>query len=162
MSCVLADVMLLCSSLLPDGGLVLVEPEVVQTLQPFRQKRSSALEAGGILIGYRRGAHLHIVEATVPGPSDRRARCGFERRDFSHEVTARLRWKQSGRKLDYVGEWHTHPEDEPSPSSLDRREWIAILHNSNHPMIFLILGLRDWWVGVGCRGAIEQASKLHL
>jgi integrative and conjugative element protein (TIGR02256 family) len=148
--------MLWRSSLLADA-LLLVEPEVLETLNPFRQMSAHCLEAGGILIGYRRGPHLHVVEATVPGQLDRRARCGFERADPSHEEIAHLRWTQSRQRLDYMGEWHTHPESAPTPSTLDRREWTLILRDRNHPMIFLILGLSDSWVGIGHRGVIERA-----
>ncbi len=60
--------------------------------------------------------------------------------------------------MDYIGEWHTHPETEPTPSSIDKREWRKICHTKNEPMVFLIAGTRNvLWVGVGLGTALHGA-----
>lgn len=142
------------------AGLLLVESEVLERLKPFSQLGAKAPEAGGILIGYRRGPHLHVVDATAPGPQDRRSRHEFQRLDPSHEQTAHARWMRSQHTLDYVGEWHTHPQTYPAPSTLDLGEWTQILLHRREPMIFAILGLADLWVGIGHRRLIHQASPV--
>jgi integrative and conjugative element protein (TIGR02256 family) len=134
-----------------DGGFVLIEPEVLRAIDPFRQRSSQAPEAGGILIGYRRADHLHIIEATVPGPGDIGTRISFHRDDLSHQRRASARWQDSHGYLDYLGEWHTHPEMSPSPSSTDRRAWQEVV--ARHPtevFVFAILGIENgMWVGCG-------------
>jgi len=61
------------------------------------------------------------------------------------------KWRASGGTLDYVGEWHTHPEQQPVPSRLDLEQWLAI-HGarSGIGMIFIIVGSASQnWYGVG-------------
>ena len=44
---------------------ILIEDSAWALLQPFRQSKAASTEAGGIFLGYRRGPHLHIVDATA-------------------------------------------------------------------------------------------------
>jgi integrative and conjugative element protein (TIGR02256 family) len=117
----------------------------------FRQRSSKAPEAGGILIGYRRADHLHIVEATAPGPGDTGTRISFRRDDPSHQRRASARWQDSSGYLDYLGEWHTHPEMSPSPSGTDRRAWQEVVaRRPTEVFVFAILGIEHgMWVGCG-------------
>jgi integrative and conjugative element protein (TIGR02256 family) len=98
---------------------VLIEDYVIDVINPYKQLKARAREAGGILLGYRRGAHMHIVAATIPGPLDTRNRASFWRRDPSHQTKALVEWRRSNSTMDYLGEWHTHPEVQPSPSGVD-------------------------------------------
>ncbi|TDY21969.1 integrative and conjugative element protein (TIGR02256 family) [Paraburkholderia sp. BL6665CI2N2] len=141
------------------AGKVLVEQQVWETIIPFRQAHSAATEAGGILLGYRRGAHLHVVDATFPQPGDRRSRFRFTRAKQSHQHIALQRWKETSGTVDYLGEWHTHPESMPSPSSLDTAEWRKIYEPRAVPMLFVILGWSSHvWVGVGCGSRLEGTN----
>lgn len=134
-----------------DGGFVLFEPSVLSAIDVFRQRSFQVPEAGGILIGYRRANHLHIVEATVPGAGDRGTRVSFRREDASHQRRASARWRNSKGYLDYLGEWHTHPEMNPSPSGTDRRAWQEIVaRRPSELFVFAILGIESGvWVGCG-------------
>ncbi len=58
------------------------------------------------------------------------------------------RWKESDETMGYMGEWHTHPEDHPTPSGIDLRNWLDITVPRPEPMVFLILGRRSDWLGV--------------
>lgn len=147
-----------CSAL--DGGLILIEDDVLERLAAFRQQGGNAPEAGGILIGFRRGTHLHVAHATTPGPRDRRSRYEFQRLDPIHQRTAFEHWKRSRHTADYIGEWHTHPQARPSPSGIDRREWAEIMDERSAPMIFAILGLQDWWVGIGQQTSLVPATEV--
>lgn len=131
------------------NGRVLIEGAVLDSIFDYQQLKPSAPEAGGILLGYRRGVHLHIVRATTPQPSDMRMRYRFDRRDQFHQTIATKAWQASEGTIDYVGEWHTHPETNPSPSSLDISEWVKIHRTSQFPMVFLIVGLSETiWIGI--------------
>lgn len=136
-----------------------MELEVVERLVPFRQHHSHAPEAGGILIGYRRGEHLHVVDATTPGARDRRSRYEFQRKDPIHQYTALALWKRSQHTLDYLGEWHTHPQAHPTPSCIDTGEWAKIMCDRRVPMIFAVLGLETWWIGVGRDGRVAGTLR---
>lgn len=132
------------------NGKVLIEGVVIDLISDYQQQGTSTPEAGGIFLGYRRGIHLHVVQATTPQPKDRRTRYRFDRHDQHHQAIATKEWMGSDGTIDYVGEWHTHPQTNPMPSALDISEWGKIHRNREFPMIFLIVGLAETiWVGVG-------------
>jgi integrative and conjugative element protein (TIGR02256 family) len=136
-------------------GNILVESLVFELLDQYRQNNIFKSEAGGILLGYRREDHLHVVKATTPQPCDRRSLFRFFRRDNHHQRQATILWEATGETMDYVGEWHTHPERYPTPSTLDLIEWKKICAKRKAPMLFLIAGSHtDFWVGAGERNNI--------
>jgi integrative and conjugative element protein (TIGR02256 family) len=47
-----------------------------------------------------------------------------------------------------VGEWHSHPEESPSPSSIDIRSWKEITRDRAAPMAFMIIGWKRGWLGL--------------
>lgn len=136
-------------------GRILVESTVIGVISQYLQVAPGALEAGGILVGYRRANHLHVIALTEPHPKDRRSVTSFERISPFHQERALALWKQSGGKMDYLGEWHTHPERTPSPSGIDRREWRKLYFRRQSPLIFMIAGTEGSWYGMG------QGTQLH-
>ncbi|MBL8298228.1 MAG: Mov34/MPN/PAD-1 family protein [Rhodanobacteraceae bacterium] len=146
---------------MPDS-LVLLESQVFSVVGHFRQRRIGSDEAGGILLGHRRGAHLHVVDATCPAAGDRGSRTSFHRTSKPHHASALSRWRSSGKKLDYIGEWHTHPERSPAPSLIDLQAWAEICRNRAVPMIFLILGTDATdWVGIGTLRGVQPVHLLN-
>jgi integrative and conjugative element protein (TIGR02256 family) len=133
----------------PSDAMLLIETEVLKALDSYRQTDPHLTESAGVLLGYRRGDHIHIVQATLPAADDVRSRFSFTRRDKSHQQIATREWRRSGRIKDYVGEWHTHPEATPAPSSIDVSEWHSLCRKSKQPLIFVILGTAHDWYGVG-------------
>lgn len=127
-------------------SLVEVADEVIETTQSFCVPPENSREAGGILLGFYRGPHVQIMRCTTPLPADRRLWNRFERRDPGHQEEATRRWRDSGRTMTYVGEWHTHPEAKPTPSFIDKRNWrkIARRHTTG-PLVFAIRGVSGWW-----------------
>ncbi|PAU86023.1 hypothetical protein CK507_16255 [Pseudomonas sp. WN033] len=99
-------------------------------------------EAGGLLLGSVHGAHMFIEQATVPTAWDKRFRYLFERMPFGHETIALSRWMASQGTIRYLGEWHTHPEDTPTPSGLDRLEWniLSAKRRDKRPTLAVIVG----------------------
>jgi integrative and conjugative element protein (TIGR02256 family) len=139
---------------------VLIEPSVWTGISKFRQEECGKLEGGGILLGYRREAHLHIVEATTPQASDRRSLFGFFRRERFHQKVALQRWTESNETMDYLGEWHTHPELNPIPSRLDQVEWQKI-YSGALPMVFVILGVNGaYWAGVSMNNNLMRSNSI--
>lgn len=128
---------------------ILIEGGPLHTMDGYRQDLNDKAEAGGILLGYRKGPHLHIVAITVPQLTDRRRRFRFDRSAHHHHQTALEQWRASEKTMDYLGEWHTHPEINPSPSGIDITEWMKIANRLTNPMAFLILGLTgNIWLGL--------------
>jgi len=143
-----------------DRGKILIEPHVIDLVRGYSQNHHDSFESGGILLGYRRDDHLHIVDATIPQLGDKCMRFRFFRRDANHQKIALKRWKLSGNTMDYIGEWHTHPESMPTPSSLDMSEWKKIYGTRQAGMVFLIVGWTgSIWLGVGLGQCICQATE---
>lgn len=125
------------------------------------QVQATLSEAGGILLGFRRGDHMQVVTATTPQRADRRHRYSFHRRDREHQRIATRYWKDSGETMDYLGEWHTHPTTSPSPSAVDRAEGQVICNTKNKPMVFIIMGMSGRiWAGLGSAVSGVQAAEL--
>jgi len=121
------------------------------TLETFCQHIQSSdadCEAGGLLLGSVHGAHILIEQATVPTAWDKRFRYLFERMPFVHEAIALSRWTASRGTVRYLGEWHTHPEDHPHPSSLDRSEWqrLSAERRDKRPLLAVIVGRKSLYV----------------
>lgn len=144
-----------------DEAKLLVGDPLLASLAPYRQLASFEPEAGGILMGYRRGDHVHITEARFPSKDDVRSRFRFFRHANHHQSIALQRWEDTDRTLDYVGEWYTHPEDAPVPSHIDLKDWREIAVGRRCPMVFVIVGQRSNWIGVGHFDQIHQVSPLQ-
>lgn len=149
--------MMLQHPFVPSARL-LIDDAVLDLVMGNRQLKNTDAEAGGILLGLRRDDHLHVTGLTTPCPADQRSRMGFQRKDEFHQAKALVAWQESGGVVDYIGEWHSHPERHPSPSSIDIREWKSICLFQRKPMVFLIAGtFAPSWVGVGDNNDIRQA-----
>jgi integrative and conjugative element protein (TIGR02256 family) len=119
---------------------VRVGARALATFDAHRQLRFYQREAGGQLFARIRDDDWEIVAATGPRSKDRRGRFSFwpHRASEQEEIFA-----QHARGLDYVGDWHTHPEDQPSPSSNDLLSIEEVVRCSTHHLpgfLLLIVG----------------------
>jgi integrative and conjugative element protein (TIGR02256 family) len=142
------------------GAFVLVPRTVLDAALGFQRPPRDKAEAGGILIGQYRGPHVELVACTLPFRGDVRTKFGFQRSDAGHAVRAKEAWERSGRVQTCVGEWHTHPEDYPTPSQVDLRTWDQLrVKLRDDPLVFMIFGRVGIWCGLGLR---EGMSTLDL
>lgn len=120
----------------------------LETFSQHVQASDADCEAGGLLLGSVHGAHLLLHQATVPTAWDKRFRYLFERMPYGHDAIALSRWTASQGTVRYLGEWHTHPEDYPRPSGLDRSEWtrLAAKRRDKRPMLAVIVGRKSLYV----------------
>ena len=145
--------------------LVYLNQQPLDVFSRYIQEGVDSKEAGGILLGHVRGEHLEITEATEPSFWDRRFRFLFERMPYFHHWLAMKRWRESKGLVRYVGEWHTHPQNHPAPSSIDLREWqiLAADRVDGRPLLALIVGCQDLHVeymfGAGRRRVFEHAES---
>lgn len=107
----------------PQQRLIIVQSALEKMLS-FAQHRWWQREAGGVLLGrHLLDSHdLVVDEVTTPQSGDRRSRFGFFRSQ-RHEALAQDRWTHQAGTGAYLGLWHTHPEADPTPSSVDRKDW---------------------------------------
>ncbi len=126
---------------------VVVMSEVVRLFHSYRQMHYASTEAGGTIIGERRGQHIVVTDISEPGQGDIRTRNRFERKGDHHQQKVDELFKQSDGYLVYLGEWHTHPEDFPQPSNTDIKSWLAGLIATD-PMVLFIVGRKRNWLGI--------------
>lgn len=125
---------------------LLIEPTAWDAARHDACAHAGVTERGGLLLGYRRGPHLHIDFATMPSPADRPSRFAFHRNTAGHQSIASERWLTSGGTSDWLGEWHSHPEPNPRPSATDTTEWRRLVQEAQRPMAFIIFGHVSEWV----------------
>lgn len=141
--------------------LIIVD-RAVEQMRSFVQRRWWQAEAGGVLLGRHLidSDDVVIDEVTTPQDSDRRRRFGFFR-SGQHETLARVRWQQQSSTIAYLGLWHTHPQDDPEPSNVDRRDWQqAILKDTfeGERLFFPIIGIEH--IRVWCLDRHGTVNKL--
>ena len=134
------------------GGELRLSDAVTQAMRVHVQRSRSSSEAGGILLGRLLLEHDDVVvdEVTVPGAQDRGSRCSFFRAQEPAQKVVNDAWARSEGSINYLGEWHTHPEDDPQPSAHDRQDWSRLVTSQRYEqdgLFFVIVGrqiIRAW------------------
>lgn len=150
----------------PATGAVKIAEGALKTISPFVQVAPGSSEAGGVLIGRHilHSSDIVVDAVTVPLKGDRRSRSGFHRHAKGHQAILDRAWAGSGGTSVYLGEWHTHPEPNPTPSSIDMSDWLRRLRSDvvEAPFLFfMIVGQRDICVWEGSRQELE-VTRLRL
>ncbi|MFA6411053.1 MAG: Mov34/MPN/PAD-1 family protein [Syntrophales bacterium] len=127
-----------------DGSKIKLDSDPYAIMKGYRQIRLNDKEAGGILLGrmIENSNDVIIDEITVPGLLDKRNRFSFIRSKFVQSIIFK-KWRTSKHTKNYLGEWHTHPESQPSPSGTDLKDWANILRKGRFEqnyLIFIIVG----------------------
>jgi integrative and conjugative element protein (TIGR02256 family) len=138
------------------GRRVEIQPAALAVFRRHQQLERNVAEAGGVLLGrILGGGDLVVDEACAPSPADRRSRFGFTRAREPAQRAIDSAWNASAGHHNYLGEWHTHPEPDPTPSSHDRREWMQAVDSHRYEqavLLFLIVGTSTLRLWVGARG----------
>jgi len=74
-------------------------------------------ETGGILFGHDHGDYLEVTMSGGPGPDAIRQSQRFLRDLQYSRALAERAYRRDGSV--WIGEWHTHPNGEAEPSSID-------------------------------------------
>lgn len=93
--------------------------ETLEIFKKYRQLKKRDKEAGGILMGQVRDQHIYVTRASLPSSFDKAARYSFERNKNIAQLIIFYEFWNSGKTITYLGEWHTHPEPLPTPSTKD-------------------------------------------
>ncbi|MEN4753323.1 Mov34/MPN/PAD-1 family protein [Pseudomonas sp. Ps21-P2] len=127
-----------------DEQFVYLSQNVLEIFERHVQS-DEGTEAGGILLGHVRGKHLEVLEASEPTRQDRRLRYFFERMIHGHKSLADRRWQETNGLVRYIGEWHTHPQEVPSPSHIDLDEWrtLAKTRADRRPLLAVVVGRQN-------------------
>ncbi|AMX97866.1 hypothetical protein A4R28_32260 (plasmid) [Mesorhizobium ciceri] len=116
-------------------------PDVLRVFDGYRQTGWFSREAGGQLFADIEGDVWRVLAATGPRPADRRGRFHFwpDRKAEQKEIDQHF-----ATGLEYVGDWHTHPEKAPTPSHDDIASIESVVRNSTFytsGLLLCIVGL---------------------
>lgn len=120
---------------------VLFPLQVLETLYAHAQSGPNQNEAGGeIFAADPNASGLVLAAAMGPNREDRRSRWAFNP-DIG--ITTRNRGEAFKKGLHAVGLWHTHPEQCPYPSELDRsttRKYLEAFNGDRQRYLMVIIG----------------------
>lgn len=141
-----------------------VSIELIEELSFFRQLRVYDNESGGVLIGSLLSENRGYIidKMTTPQKKDKQSRSSFFRSE-EHNILVQKIWEETNGFSTYLGLWHTHPEDIPHYSSVDKKDWKDSLNESNYDgkdLFFFIVGrthIRCW---LGVKGVFFNKIKL--
>lgn len=108
-------------------------------------------EVGGILLGRIFSSHIVVDKATKPQLLDISNMFSFIRNPFGHQQSINKAWKSSQGTVNYLGEWHTHPELYPKPSTDDIQfiKETRSYKGVDYPTLMIIVGMEtDLWLGL--------------
>lgn len=144
-------------------GTIEIAPAALRKLLSFQQNDRGDPEAGGVLLGrlIEESDDVVIDEVGVPSGEDRRGRTFFRRARRAAQRLVDRAWRKSRGARVYLGEWHTHPEAVPHPSTQDTSDWLRIARDARFEhdfLLFMIIGTeatRMWLLKRGESEALE-------
>jgi len=140
-----------------DKIQVVFEKSAIDTMASKAQFNSTEKERGGLLLGrlFPKENLVVVVDAIEsPAISSGASKLYVDNNTANKEM--KKRWQDSGGKVTYVGDWHTHPEAVPTPSFIDRDTFKDTYRSSKIDQNFLlcvIVGTNPidkdgFWVGI--------------
>ena len=125
-------------------GLTLSLSETVVSKLILVGRKHYPKEYGGILVGrYSDDSKACIVEDTILPQNHKSSRYAFERGKEGLAKKLSELYDQTPRLI-YIGEWHTHPDSTPVPSTTDKQAMLQIANDDGVAItspVLLILGL---------------------
>jgi len=131
-----------------NGKKLKIDENPIESMLSYVQDTNVKDEAGGVILGrfIKESNNIVIDVNTEPMEGDIRTRTRFKRGEKRHQKIINEIWKESEGTCNYLGEWHTHPEENPSPSTTDIKSWTKILKNdvfSSKYLYFIIIGIES-------------------
>ncbi|MEM1321368.1 MAG: Mov34/MPN/PAD-1 family protein, partial [Bacteroidota bacterium] len=116
-----------------NKGRLKINPDPLSRMNTYKQDSPDKTEAGGVLLGrFILDSKDKIIDrVTVPMIGDKRTRTRFLRAEKMHQRIITSAWNKSKGTCHYLGEWHTHPERYPRPSSQDIKNWKEMCENNS-------------------------------
>lgn len=147
----------------PSGGRVVVKRSAAAAIRKYCKRAEP--EAGGVLLGRLiiDSSDIIIDEVTKPQPQDKRSWYQFWRSKEPHQKLVDEAWRRSNGTRIYLGEWHCHPEPDPTPSNEDKKNWRRIVREAKFEqdvLLFIIAGqkvTRVWELRLGEKMPVELA-----
>jgi integrative and conjugative element protein (TIGR02256 family) len=124
---------------------------VLAEMEAEAERRFPA-ESGGVLLGYcypSRHEPIRVISQIGPGPNARHRPHRFDPDGHWQDEEISKAYEASGRKLSYLGDWHSHPRGGGRPSKLDRSTARSIARceeaRVRHPLLVILYGEPQEW-----------------
>ncbi len=149
---------------IPKFGKLRFDHTLLEHLCMFRQSTQSCAESGGVLIGKHliEGGRMVIDHFTPPQPSDKQGCRRFYRSESHNRIVQQI-WCESKQLSTYVGLWHTHPEDIPQYSPIDKQDWLKALKYSSYDgknLFFIIVGRAQIRCWMGTKKMVRNSIQI--
>lgn len=140
---------------------VVFTSEVISLFEKYKQIEKKQHESGGILLGKIYNDLIIIDNISEPSKEDKSGRYYFYRDVKKAQKITEMAWQESNGERIYLGEWHTHPEDIPTPSWDDKKLIKDMLKYSRMEINFLfmvIIGRVSPYVAILNKGMKHMVS----
>jgi len=117
-------------------GVLTLECGVLEHLWAYRQAKPWKKEAGGQLFARFTQGQVCISVATGPRKADKRSLFGYVPDSESERIEIEAHFSQG---LHFVGDWHTHRQKIPEPSSTDIESITGSVRKSDHVLFGFVL-----------------------
>lgn len=145
---------------LSNKGKLKLSDEALLRMYSFIQNEKQDEEAGGVMLGrfLKDSKDIVVDHVTIPMISDKRSRLSFIRSKKMHQRIIDKEWENSKGTCNYLGEWHTHPEEYPTPSKVDLDNWKLRLKEdvfTSRYLYFVIVGTRETRIWEGDKRTLK-------
>jgi integrative and conjugative element protein (TIGR02256 family) len=134
-----------------DNYILTLSAEALQILDSYIQRKLNDPESGGIILGKITAEHIQVQRLSIPTELDKCSRTHFERHRLSAQIVINYEHANSYGQVTYLGEWHTHPEDHPTPSGIDmkmiKQQFVQNKNNTEF-LLLLIQGRKSLFAGI--------------
>lgn len=138
---------------------VYISSRVVDIFGSYIQRRGEN-ESGGILLGNVYSDHDEITDVTVPNELDQKGPMFFHRSKAVAQARIDGAWIESCGSLVYLGEWHTHSQIKPRPSSRDLKMVATVFAETVMDLKYLytiVVGRAgNYWIGVQTSDGLQE------
>ena len=144
---------------------VMVSESAAEVWEKNKQAKNDETEMCGVLVGATstNKKKIWIERVTSALPLDIRARNNYVLKDPGHQLAIDEAHLTSGGTEIYLGTWHTHPEDYPIPSSIDKTDWRKCMRrNRARPLVFVIVGRLETRLFYSWAGSFRQIAPVQL
>lgn len=142
--------------------MLYIENNVIHKIKKYCQKHAMN-ESGGILLGKVKNnySEIIIVDVSEPCSRDENGRCYFIRNKENAQIIIDEKWRESNGEVNYIGEWHTHPEITPKPSLTDKKLLSECIKNNECPfnLLFMIIVGSEGDLYVGYQKILMRKQK---
>lgn len=140
---------------------IIITNGVSDILNKYRQVKNKSKENGGILLGQVNKEHILISRASLPSSLDKSFPFNFIRSKNSAQYIIDYEFHNSRKKNIYLGEWHSHPENNANPSRQDismiKEQFTSNKINTGF-LIFIIIGIKKDFIGIYNGKKIESIT----